>query len=421
MRPPTPGEPTAKSDATTASNGLRLIGASALQNAGDQVVNAGTVLPWLLTALGAPVALVGLLVPLRESGSLLPQAALSPLVQRRAQRKWVWVAGGTIQAVAAAAMALVAATASGTTAGVLILTSLAMFAFGRSLSSLASKDVLARIIPKGQRGQINGVSTVASGVVALTIGLGIRLLGGDEPNVAAIALLLGGAALAWAAGAAVYAAVEEPVAEPEVNQASESWLTHAWNLLSSDAPFRRFVLMRTLLLVSALSPPFLVTLSAAHVGVGLASLGPFVIAHGVARLLGGRFFGRLADRSSRDLMAWGALAASVLIVVVLVLSTMPAVRGSGLLYSVAYFFLALVHTGVRVARKTYVVDMAEPEEVTDYVAVSNTAMGVLLLVTGAVNAALAALGSEVALGFLALLGLIGVLVARTLPDVSVGR
>src|SRR5690625_4360704 len=83
-------------------NGVKIIGASALQNAGDQVVSAGTVLPWLLTALGAPVGLVGLLVPIRESGSLLPQAMLSPLIQRREQRKWVWVTGAAVQAAAVA-------------------------------------------------------------------------------------------------------------------------------------------------------------------------------------------------------------------------------------------------------------------------------------------------------------------------------
>src|SRR5690554_2976090 len=76
-----------------AHNGLRIIGASALQNIGDQAVSAGTVLPWLLTALGAPAGLIGLLVPVRESGSLLLQAMLAPRVQRRKQRKWVWVSG----------------------------------------------------------------------------------------------------------------------------------------------------------------------------------------------------------------------------------------------------------------------------------------------------------------------------------------
>src|SRR5690606_41905223 len=45
-------------------NGLLQVAADALQNVGDQVVNAKTVLPWLLSTLGAPGALLGLLVPI---------------------------------------------------------------------------------------------------------------------------------------------------------------------------------------------------------------------------------------------------------------------------------------------------------------------------------------------------------------------
>lgn len=59
-------------------NSLRLIGANALQSSGDQAVNASTVLPWLFHALGVPAVLTGALVPIRESGSMLPQAFLTP-------------------------------------------------------------------------------------------------------------------------------------------------------------------------------------------------------------------------------------------------------------------------------------------------------------------------------------------------------
>src|SRR5699024_3189786 len=95
------------------ANGLRIVAAGALQSAGDEAVNAKTVLPWLLSALGAPGWMIGLLVPIRESGSMLPQAALTPWVRARRRRKYVWVAGGLVQALSAAAMTLAAASASG--------------------------------------------------------------------------------------------------------------------------------------------------------------------------------------------------------------------------------------------------------------------------------------------------------------------
>jgi Major Facilitator Superfamily len=397
-----------------AANGLRQIAAHALQGTGDQVVNAKTVLAWLFSALGVPAALVGLLVPIRESGSMLPQAVMVPWVSRRRVRKWLWVAGSAGQALAAAAMAVTAATASGAEAGVAILVALAVFSLSRALTSLASKDVLGRTIPKGQRGQITGLATVLSGLIAITVGVGIRLLDGDDAG--SLVALLAAAALAWTAALAVYAGIREPTEDafPTAND-GPGWARRSVTLLRVDAAFRRFVLVRTLLLVSALSPPFIVTLAVQHGG----GLGAFVIASGVASLVGGRLFGRWADRSSRQMMIWGAATASAVILAFLALLAVPGARGWMLLYPAAYLLLALTHTGVRVARKTYVVDMAGGDRRTEYVAVANTAMGALLLGAGAVSSVLALLGAEVALTFLALLGAVGVVTTRTLPEVSV--
>ncbi|WP_134774451.1 MFS transporter [Ornithinimicrobium flavum] len=404
--------------ARTGRNGLLQIAANTLQATGDQVVNAKTVLPWALTAVGAPAAVLGLLVPVRESGSMLPQAAMSPVLQRSAHRRSFWLVGAAGQALATAGMALAVATLTGWAAGVAVVALLAVFSLSRSLNSLAGKDVLGRTVPKGERGQINGLSTVLSGAVAITLGLALRLVGGDEVGVGVLAALLGAAALAWVLALLVFAAVREPAGEPVAAADQEGWVSASWRLLREDAPFRRFVWARGLLLVSALSPPFVVSLAAQEGGGGLAGLGPFVIAQGVAGLVGGRWFGRLADRSSQALMTRSALAASLLVAVFLALHLLPATRGAWWLYPVTYLLLALAHTGVRVARKTYVVDMAGEDRRTTYVAVSNTAIGVLLLVVGAVSSALALLGAGVALGFLAVLGLVGAWVAAILPDVS---
>ncbi len=403
-----------------AGNGLRQIGAQALQGMGDQVVNAKTVLPWLLTTLGAPGAMLALLVPVRESGSMLPQAALAPRVRRLRVRKWVWVAGAAGQAFATAAMALLAATATGWAAGLGIVAALAGFALARALTSIASKDVLGRTVPKGERGQINGTVTVVSGAVALTLGLGLRLPGGDGLGAGVLAALLAAASLAWVAGLVVYAGVREPAGEAAPTDGDEGWVRASWDLLRSDATFRRFVTVRALLLVSALSPPFVVAIGVENGGSGLGGLGLFVIAQGIASLAGGRVFGRWADRSSRSVMVVCSAVASAVIVAFLLLLPLPAFRGSDWFYPATYLLLALVHIGARVARKTYVVDVAEGDRRTEYVAVANTAMGVLLLVVGAVTGALAGLGNEWALVSLAVLGLAGAALGRALPEVGTG-
>ena len=417
-----------------APNGLRIVLAQAFQSSGDQTVNASTVLPWLFATLGVPHALIGVLVPIRESGSMLPQAFLTPLVLRFRYRKWVVVAGALIQSLAVLVMATAAALATGLTAGLIIIGGLTLFSFGRCLTSIASKDVQGRTIPPGQRGQINGLATTASGLVAITLGLAIRYFGGSDISALHLSFLLFGGAALWLAMALAYASIREyPEAEaphttpnetPSQPDGTGSWSHELVTLLREDHLFRHFVGARSLLLVSALSPPFIVVLSIQSGADSLAGLGGFVIASGLAALLGGRIFGRMADKSSQRLMSSGAGLASALLVATVVFAALPVASDGGwlinLTYIGIYFSLTLIHTGVRVGRKTYVIDMAEGDLRTRYVAVSNSAMGLILLIVGAASSALAAVHISWALLFLAGLGVIGVVVSARLPDVSRG-
>jgi hypothetical protein len=399
-------------------NAAKQVLALTLQKSGDLVVDARTVLSWLLAAVGAPAAFVGLLVPIRESGSMLPQAALVPLVRRVAVRKWVWVVGGLLQAAAVVALAVVAATLREVAAGIGVLVALTVFALARSLSSLASKDVLGRTVPKGARGRVNGMATVGAGLAAITVGLAMRGLGGGDTSPTTFAWLLLGAAVAWLLATIAFASVREAPGERAERVEARATLS-ALALLREDAAFRRFVVARTLLLVSALTPPFVVALATARgEGAGLEGLGPFVISSGVAALIGGRLWGPMADRSSRRVMMAACGAASCLVLAFLLVLRLEGAADLEWVYPATYLLLALAHTGSRIGRKTYVVDLAEGDRRTDYVAVSNSAMGVLLLVTGAVTAALATLGVEVALLVLAMLGLLGVAVSRSLPEVT---
>lgn len=410
------------------ANGLRLVGANTLQSSGDQIVDAGTVLPWLFAVLGVPAGLAGLLKPVRESLSMLPQALLTPVVLRARRRTRVFAAGAAVQAAAVAVMAAVAAVGHGAGAGVVILAALAVFSLGRCLCSIASKDVQGRTVPKGQRGQLTGWSTTASGLVAITLGLGIRLLGGDALSAGRLAGLLAVGALLWVGVALVYLRIREPREDPEESGGAHddagaaAVLRRSWALLRDDRPFRSFVTVRSMLLVTSLSPPFLVMLALQAGTDALAGLGGFVIASGVASLIGGRLFGRAADRSSRRLMGSTAGAASAVLVAALALTSWPGLPASaaGAVLVAAYFLVTLLHTGVRTGRKTYLVDMASGDTRTLYTAVSNTAMGVILLVVGAVSSAIAAVTVPGALLFLAVLGVGGVVGGARLPEVSQG-
>lgn len=395
-------------------NARRFIWSNGLQNIGDQVVAPKTVLPWLFGAAGVPAVMTSFLVPIRESGSMLPQAFLSPWVTSKRSRKRVWLIGSWGQAIAAGLIALSALLLDGAPLGAVILILLAAHALFRSLCSLAGKDVQGRTISKGRRGSITGRATALAGAFTLAIGLLLTFLPNNLPQWT-IAVLLAVGALTWALASLVFSGIDEPEAEPESKDGQS--MKEMWALVKGDRDLQKFLVVRSLMLVTALSTPFIVVM-AGNEGADLTGLGAFIIASGGASLLGGRVSGKLSDRSSKSTMAWAAGVAST-VIVALVLSARLAPAGvNAWVMPLGFFLVNLAHTAVRVSRKTYLVDMADGDKRTMITGASNTVMGVVLLVVGAVSSAIAVLGPQAALIFLAVVGYAGVFGARNLKEVS---
>ncbi len=129
----------------------------------DELSSARLVLPWLMGIIGAPVWMVGLLVPIREAGALLPQIFVAGFIRIKPKRKWVWVTGALIQALAALVLALLALFATGALGGSLVLAALVLLSLARGLSSIATKDVLGKTIAKRRRGTLMGWSGSVAG------------------------------------------------------------------------------------------------------------------------------------------------------------------------------------------------------------------------------------------------------------------
>ncbi len=393
----------------------RFIWANGLQNIGDQIVAPKTVLPWLFSAAGVPAVFTSLLVPIREAGSMLPQAALSPWVTSQRSRKRVWLIGSWGQAIAAALIALGALLFDAWLLGLLTLVLLAVFAVFRSLCSIAGKDVQGRTIAKGHRGQITGRATALAGAFTLAIGAALMLLPEELPRWTLGALLAAGA-LTWVAAALVFAGIQEPEAEPQPD-ATERGFRDTVQLVRTDRQLQRFLLVRSLMLVTALSTPFIITL-ASEQHAQLSGLGAFIIASGGASLLGGRISGRWSDRSSKSTMAWAAGTASTVLVLLVFSARLAPDSINAWVMPLGFFIVNLAHTAVRVSRKTYLVDMAEGDRRTLITGVANTVMGVVLLLVGGLSSLISLFGTQATLLFLAVIGYAGVVGAATLDDVS---
>lgn len=88
-----------------ARNGVIHVVSLTLTKTADALIDPKLVLSWLLTALSAPGAMIGRLVPVREAGALLPQLALARRVEASPQRKRFWAAGSAVQGLAALGIA----------------------------------------------------------------------------------------------------------------------------------------------------------------------------------------------------------------------------------------------------------------------------------------------------------------------------
>lgn len=281
---------------------------------------------------------------------------------------------------------------------------------------MSAKDVLGRSLPKSKRGQLTGWAGSASGAIAIGSAALLFVGGSGEDSTVKYAIFLAAAALLWWMAAAVNARIFEPASHEDSQESLTGGFRQQIGLLRDDVAFRDFLVVRALAVGSGLSTPFIVSLAYGRLGGGASWLGIFIIVEGLAAMLSGPLWGRWADRSSRSVLrgAMGVVAALLLAVIAYV-QFGGDLGFDGLVFPLILFFLGIAHAGVRIGRKTYVVDMAEGNKRTDYVAVGNTLIGVLLVLAGLLTGMASMLAVEWALGILALSAAIGAIYGSRLP------
>jgi hypothetical protein len=303
-------------------------------------------------------------------------------------------------------------------AGAGLFTALIVFSLARGLCSVASKDVMGKTVPKARRGRLSGFASSAAGLVSIVVAGGL-LYGFDSREPAVLAGLLALAAALWLLASAAYGTIVEYPGETAGGGNALAEGLERIALLRADRAFRNFVVARALLLVSALSPPYIVLLAKRGAESGLDDLPLFIVASGLAALLSAPFWGRFADASSRRTMIFSSLLASgVAVAAVVAAAVLPRADWTSWVFVALFFALAIAHAGVRLGRKTYVIDLAGGNRRTDYVAVSNTAMGAILLATGAITGAASLISVPFVLLLLAAMGVAGAWMSARLPEVQ---
>lgn len=395
-----------------AGNWLRHAASLGLTKSADGLFDPKLVLSWLAAALSVPSVFVGLLVPIREAGALLPQLFTAPRIRAMARRKWAWAGAAAVQGLMVAVILGVALTLEGVAAGLAICGALAVLALARSVASVSYKDVLGKTVSQRRRGAATGMAASAASVTV--IGFALLLMWGPLERMSLVLGALGVAAAAFLLAALIFAGLDEE-AQPDEPEAGLGSAVSQLGALWRDPVLGRFVVARGLLVATALAPPYLVLLASEAGNSAFQRLGALVLASAVASLLSSYVWGRLADRSSRKVLIYAGLAGAAALVLALGLWA-TGLAGTVWALPLALFALMIAYHGVRQGRSTYLVDISPEDKRLSYAAVANTAIGILLLGTGIFGALASMAGPQWTLAIFAAMALGAALVAAGLEE-----
>lgn len=376
-----------------------LIAGLSLNKLADLLISAKTTLTALLVSVGAPVWMIGWLVPIRESGALLPQVLISIYLRKHAQRHIVWRIGMITQVFSVVGMLLSVILFSGFIAGILVLASLVLLSLGRSACSLTIKDMEADVAKKGERGNLIGVASTVSGVVTLVIAIPLVIYDGTlTSNI--LLVVLCASMLAFILTLICVWPIKTRV---EVENSSENTFS-----INFDTTIYKFIFVRGLFVHSALVAPYFMI---ERNGDVKELLPIYIGAEATAALLSSIIWGNIADKSAKLTLRLSGLLALGACVGLLFWQTSSIVTSALL-----FFVLSVAHAGVRTGRKTYSLDVKEGHDRTELVGFSNTAIGIILLAFGALYAALAPALSFSVVYIMAGMLLLAVATTVILPD-----
>jgi len=353
-----------------ASNKQRLILGLAFNKLADLLVSAKTTLPALLIFLGAPTWMISWLVPIRESGALLPQAIIGVYLRRQSARHAVWRIGMGVQIAAICATLAAALILEGVAAGAFILGALIVLSLGRSACSLTVKDIEADVAQKGERGRLVGIASTVSGLITLCAAVPLVYFQQQLAGYTVYGLL---AASAVAFGMTMLCIL--PIKTYIDTVGSKTGSLFDWHF---DSTVYRFIFVRGLFVHSALVAPYFMLENAQHA----QSLLPiYLAAQALASLTSSFIWGKLADTSARLTLQIAGAIALLACVGLLVMESTNLWLSAGL-----FFMLSVAHSGVRTGRKTYSLDVKKGHQRTELVSFSNTAIGLILLAFGGIYA-----------------------------------
>ncbi|MBR09210.1 MAG: MFS transporter [Rickettsiales bacterium] len=383
----------------------------------EQLASPTLVIPWVFSLLGVPSFFSGLLVPVKNAGSLVPQLFVSGKIRRFSKRKYFWSGAALVQAIAMMSIALTIHLENTSLFGWIVVGALTLFSIASGVASIAFKDVMGKTIPKGKRGQLLALRATGGGVLTTITGIVFYFFLTNTKDEEAYVWIFSIAAVLWLVASILFGLIHEEAGATDGGRTPVQELKNGLNILKNDNNYRRFLITRGLLLAIPLVQPFFILYAQENIGVDIKGLGLFVILTGVSNMISSPFWGKFADKSSKKLMIVTGVMAALVCGYSLLFEMFPKDWQNIYTYSPVFILIIISYGGARMARKAYLVDYAPKDERPLYVSMANTSIGILILLSGMLSLIVNYFGIEIMVSFLAITMLLAALSAARLKDI----
>jgi len=406
----------AESCEETSWNFTRNVANGAASKLAEQIAGPNLILPWLFQILGTPAWMFAFLMPIKQSFSLLPQMVVAGRIRRLSVRKWVWVVAGLTQTCCLLLMIPTALWLQPQTAGFTLLLLLVLFSCASGTSSVAFQDVLGKTIDKGHRGRLLARRAFVGGILTTAAGLILNRVRESQQDLSSVLVLIFIAALLWGLAALFFAMIRERPGATQGGRNAAEETRAGFSLYKQYPGFRKFLHGRSLLLSVELATPFFVLHAGQLMDLKVQDIGILVIAVGISQIVSSPFWGKMADQTSKKVMILSALIAFIATILALLAGTVPSKSLQYGCYFVIFVLIGLAESGVRLGRKTYLVDASPKQDRTTFTAFSNSVVGVLALLSGSIGMIAHWAGATAMLATLAGLILLAFFTCRSMPE-----
>lgn len=354
----------------------------------DTLLDPNLVLVTFASFLTDSHILLGLVYPMSQAGWFLPQLWVSGWFQSRPTALPIYRTTAVIRTICLILLTLTAYGVKEKGLQLFLFLSLLMAnQLAAGFGGLSFMDVVAKVVPPGQRGLFFSWRLSLGSLLGIGAGIWVRGLLAENSSISFpnnFALMFAVAGLLAVAGMTAFAAVREP-ANPAL-MARAGLLTQvrrARAALQSDYNFRRFLSLRLALIAGSMATPFFTVFVVQRLRVAAGAVGIFLSVNIAASLVAYIVWGQLsARRGNRLVLRFGAGLGVIVLLLALAAWPLSRALGAQTLFVLIFILVGVRDAAVGVSLGPLLLDMAPPAARSLYLGFTNTLVGFTVLLTG---------------------------------------